>query len=306
MDPRVFLSVVWLLWLKSLLQKLHVSHAATWASLLAFTRCFPSRVLMSLVSLCQARGRPHGCDFCCTVFLFDEASCECHQSCSWLRTSWSAGTPRLRHVCTQERKGAMSGQEDGKNLTIVKGRSARPRRRERSRRRTRRPQWAREKGSKNSAVRTMWRQKAIVPGEVRTRCSVVRMAKREGLVVQRLADLAILPHAGSRGLRARRNSAFFTVKIMVGSCVNTQNIPQCDNSSLPKTSRNAVGTMDAPTWKKNGTQEYEVSWETVGHGYHQLQREPHGSGSGCVARTSSQARTVWNVGGFDPGACTSW
>ena len=31
--------------------------------------------------------------------------------------------------------------------------------------------------------------------------------------------------------------------------LGTQNIPQRDNSSLPKTSRNAVGTMAAPTWK---------------------------------------------------------
>ena len=64
-----------------------------------------------------------------------------------------------------------------------------------------------------------------------------------------------------------------TLKIMVGSCrrskkgsvlprcvrvteiVNTQNVRQCNNSSPPKTSRNAVGTMEAPTWKQIGTQE---------------------------------------------------
>ena len=37
-------------------------------------------------------------------------------------------------------------------------------------------------------------------------CSIVRLAKRrEGLGVERLADLTTLPHAGSRGLRAWRN-----------------------------------------------------------------------------------------------------
>ena len=53
-------------------------------------------------------------------------------------------------------------------------------------------------GRKNSAVfHNVWRQKAMVPGKVRTHCSTVRLAKRrEGLGVQRLADLANLPHAG--------------------------------------------------------------------------------------------------------------
>ena len=52
----------------------------------------------------------------------------------------------------------------------------------------------------------------------------------------------------------------------------------CDNSSLPKTSQNAVGIMDAPTWKIIGTQENDVSWRSVGHGYRWEQREPYGSG----------------------------
>ena len=35
----------------------------------------------------------------------------------------------------------------------------------------------------------------------------------------------------------------------LATALGTQNIPQSDNSSLPKTSRHAVVTMDAPTWK---------------------------------------------------------
>ena len=59
---------------------------------------------------------------------------------------------------------------------------------------------AQEKGRKNSAVlHTMWRQKAMVPREVRAHCSIVRLAKRrEGLGVQSLADLANLPLTGYR------------------------------------------------------------------------------------------------------------
>ena len=50
---------------------------------------------------------------------------------------------------------------------------------------------------------TCVRQKAMVPWKVRTHCSIVRMAKRrEGFGVERLSDLATLPHAGSRSLRA--------------------------------------------------------------------------------------------------------
>ena len=46
---------------------------------------------------------------------------------------------------------------------------------------------------KSAVLHTMWRQKAIMPREVRIHCSIVRMAKqREGLGVQRLADLANL------------------------------------------------------------------------------------------------------------------
>ena len=51
-------------------------------SFVTSARYFPSRVLMTFVSLCHARGRHHGCEFCCTVFLLDEASCECLHSCS--------------------------------------------------------------------------------------------------------------------------------------------------------------------------------------------------------------------------------
>ena len=48
----------------------------------------------------------------------------------------------------------------------------------------------------NSAVlRNVWRQKAMVPGKVRTHCFIVRLARRrEGLGEQRLADFTILPH----------------------------------------------------------------------------------------------------------------
>ena len=53
--------------------------------------------------------------------------------------------------------GAVSGQEDGK----YRGGGR---------------EW--EKGSKNSSIiHTKWRQKAMVPGEVRALCSIVRLAK---------------------------------------------------------------------------------------------------------------------------------
>ena len=80
----------------------------------------------------------------------------------------------------QEGKGAMSGQEDwnhredGPESNCGHGRS------------------------KNRAVLyNVWRQKARVPRKVRAHCSIARLAKRrEGLGVQRLADLDHLPHAG--------------------------------------------------------------------------------------------------------------
>ena len=48
----------------------------------------------------------------------------------------------------------------------------------------------------NSAVlRNVWKQKAMVPGKVRTHCFIARLARRrEGLGEQRLADFTILPH----------------------------------------------------------------------------------------------------------------
>ena len=43
----------------------------------------------------------------------------------------------------------------------------------------------------------------MVPWGLRAHCSIVRLAKRhEGLGEQHLADLAILPHAVSRGFHA--------------------------------------------------------------------------------------------------------
>ena len=106
---QVFLSVVWLLWLKSLLHVLRVSHAAAWVSLVAVTRYFPSRVLMTpfFLSLsCTRTTFP-------TFFEFYEIS-----SFFWMRTlqsvftfcrslsfdltcsSWPVDRSRLRHVCT--------------------------------------------------------------------------------------------------------------------------------------------------------------------------------------------------------------
>ena len=76
------------------------------------------------------------------------------------------------------------------------GRNARPKRLERSRTTSQMQPSAQER--RNSAVlHTMWRQKAMVPKEVRVHCSVVRLAKRcEGLGVQSLADLTNLPLTG--------------------------------------------------------------------------------------------------------------
>ena len=54
----------------SLLHVLSVSRLATWASLVTFTRYFPSRTLMT--SLSPARGRPHGCEFCEILSFFFE------------------------------------------------------------------------------------------------------------------------------------------------------------------------------------------------------------------------------------------
>ena len=57
------------------------------------------------------------------------------------------------------------------------GRSAMPKRRERSRIRSQIQPSAQERVRKNSAVlHTLWRQKAMVPKEVRAHCSVVRLA----------------------------------------------------------------------------------------------------------------------------------
>ena len=71
----------------------------------------------------------------------------------------------------QERKGAVPGQEDGKD----RGEGREPS--------------AQEKEVKNSAIlHNMWRQKAMVLGEARVHCSIVCLAKRsEGLGVQSLA-----------------------------------------------------------------------------------------------------------------------
>ena len=74
----------------------------------ALLAVFESRVY-SCLSL--ARGRPHDCEFCdiascfAAVFLLGEASFErftpaaaSSSSLTWFCASWSAGTPRLRHV----------------------------------------------------------------------------------------------------------------------------------------------------------------------------------------------------------------
>ena len=57
---------------------------------------------------------------------------------------------------------------------------------------------------KNSAVlRNVWRQKAMVPGKVRTHCSIACLARRrESLGEKRLAGPATLPHAVRWGFRA--------------------------------------------------------------------------------------------------------
>ena len=91
------LSVVWFLWLKLLhvcfLQHeflLSLSHATA-----------PSRVLMTFsLSGMHAGCSSHAFDCCELVFLLDEASTECGYPSflTWLCTSLSAGTPRLRHV----------------------------------------------------------------------------------------------------------------------------------------------------------------------------------------------------------------
>ena len=55
-------------------------------------------------------------------------------------------------------------------------------------------------------------------------------------------------------------------------------IPPCQ-----KNSRDAVGTMHAPTWKYIGTQENEVSWGSVGHG-------PTGADEACLPVSASVTR----------------
>ena len=65
----------------------------------------------SCLSLSHARGHPHALEILlCTVFLLDEASsCGCvFFSDLALCASWSAGTPRLRHV-RKDRPVYMSG-----------------------------------------------------------------------------------------------------------------------------------------------------------------------------------------------------
>ena len=85
----------------------------------------------------------------------------------------------------QERKDAVSGQEDGKHREDY-----RVRKQEHIKEKQCRPPQRAER-------------KAMVPWELRAHCSIVRLAKRrEGLGQQHLADFAILPHAVSRGCRA--------------------------------------------------------------------------------------------------------
>ena len=87
----------------------------------------------------------------------------------------------------QDRKGVVSGQEDGKH------------------REDNRESNHGHKRRKNAVLRNVWRQKTVVPGKVRVQCSIVRLAKRrEGVGTERLADLPTLPHSGSGGLRAWR------------------------------------------------------------------------------------------------------
>ena len=77
-------------------------------------------------------------------------------------------------------------------------RSNTPRRRERSRRRSRGCCQVKRSGSENSSIlHTKWRHKAMVPGWTRVHGSIIRWRKgRESLGGQRMADIPHLPLAG--------------------------------------------------------------------------------------------------------------
>ena len=92
----------------------------------------------------------------------------------------SARLQRGKDFERQERRSAVPGQK----------------RRERSGSKSRKQPWAQETDT-SAAHHIAWKPKATVPGKVRERCSIERLAtQREGLGVQHLTDLANLPLTG--------------------------------------------------------------------------------------------------------------
>ena len=122
---------------------------------------------------------------------------QCHQGTKKPRKKWDEQKFHARFL-RECQTSSMSKVSRWQRRTGAKGRSARPRRRERSKRRSRMQPSAQGKRSKNSAIlHIMWRSKAMVPREVRAHCSIVRLAKRrEGFGEQSLADVANLPLTG--------------------------------------------------------------------------------------------------------------
>ena len=121
-------------------------------------------------------------------------------------TKWKTKEKYHARLPAQVSASSVSKGSRWQRKTGAKGRSVRPGRRETSRRQPRecnRAQGEKKEVKTVQSSATCRGKKAMVPGKVRTHCSIVCMVKRrEGLGVQRLADLANLPHAGSRGLRA--------------------------------------------------------------------------------------------------------
>ena len=80
---------------------------------------------MTLVSLCHARGHSHGLEFCGTFLwvrlalnAFTPAAASSLFFLTWLCASWSAGTPRLRHV-RKDRPVYMSGGAFSHSFSLV-------------------------------------------------------------------------------------------------------------------------------------------------------------------------------------------